>query len=86
MFAPGGFKLRKWKASHRVMEQNIAQHLRDQQPLCQIKYSKNYTKVLGLVWDTITDTFRPMVSSACEAGRLTKRPLLSGIAKLFDTL
>ena len=51
-----------------------------------MKYSENHAKVLGLEWDTITDTFRPMVSSACEAGRLTKRQLMSGIAKLFDIL
>ena len=85
LFALGGFQLRKWKASNRIVEQYIAQHLRDQQPSCLIKYSENYAKVLGLEWD-ITDTFRPMVSSACEAGRLTKWQLMSSIAKPFDIM
>ena len=49
LFALGGFHLR-------TAEQNIAEH-RDQQPSCLIKYSENFTKVLGLEWDTITDTF-----------------------------
>ena len=61
LFVLGGFQLKEWKARNRIVEQNIAQHLRDQQPWCLIKYLENYTKVLGLEWDTITDTFIPMV-------------------------
>ena len=86
LFALGCFRLRKWRASDRTVEQSIEQDLRDQQPSCLISHSENLTKVLGLVWDTITDTFRPMIPSVCETGRLTKRKLLSDIAKLFDIL
>ena len=45
LFALGGFQLRKWRASDRTVEQNIAQNLRDQQPSCLIKHSENFTKV-----------------------------------------
>ena len=37
-------------------------------------------------WNAITDTFRPKVSTACASGNLTKRILMSGIARLFDIL
>ena len=37
-------------------------------------------------WNPTTDAFRPLVPASCNPGRLTKRQLLSEIAKLFDVL
>ena len=49
--ALGCFRLKKWKASDRTVEQNIEQDLCDQQPLRLINHSENLTKVLSLVWN-----------------------------------
>ena len=44
--------------------------------------------MLGVEWDATTDTFRPLVpvKIKCEFEKLTKRRLLSEVAKLFDVL
>ena len=68
------------------MEQSIAKQFRDEQSSCTIKYAEHFTKVLGVEWNAITDTFRPKVSTAGAPGKLTKRLLMSGIARLFDIL
>ena len=86
LFSLGGFELKKWKTSNKTVEQSIAKPFRDEQSSCTIKYAEQFTKVLGVEWNAITDTFRPKVSTTCAPGKLTKRLLMSGIARLFDIL
>ena len=64
LFSLGGFELRKWKTSDKTVEQSIAKQFRDEQSSCTIKYAEHFTKVLGVEWNAITDTFRPKVSTA----------------------
>ena len=86
LFSLGGFKLRKWKASDATVAQSIPMQFRDKEPSHLIVYSEAFTKVLGLEWNTVTDTLRPMVPASYAIGKLTKRQLLSSVAGLLDVL
>ena len=86
LFSAGGFTLRKWKTSDATVKENIPLHLRDQDPTQLITYTEVLTRVLGVEWDATTDTFKPLVPVSYEPGPLTKRRLLSEVAKLFDVL
>ena len=86
LFSLGGFKLRKWKASDATVAQSIPLQFRDKEPSHLIVYSEAFTKVLGLDWNTVTDTLRPMVPASYAIGKLTKRQLLSSVAGLSDVL
>ena len=70
------------------METNSPLQLWDQDPKQLISYTEVYTCVLGVEWDATTDAFRPLVpiNHTYELGKLTKRRLLSKVAKLFDVL
>ena len=46
----------------------------------------NFTKVLGMEWDLISNTFQPMIPSYPTAGEFTKRTLILDIAHLCDAL
>ena len=45
-----------------------------------------FTRVIGVEWNATTDAFKHLVPANYEPGRLTKRKLLSEVAKLFDVL
>ena len=53
LFSLGGFKIRKWKASHRIVEPSIPQHLRDQQSTSLNTYSEEFVKVLRVERGTV---------------------------------
>ena len=46
----------------------------------------HYTMALGMEWNATSDTFLPVVSSLTQVETLTKRALLSDIARLCDIL
>ena len=52
----------------------------------EIKIQNEYTKVLGVEWNADSDCFRPMISLPEEETPLTKRVLVSNIARLFDVM
>ena len=72
----------------KAVEMHIPSHLRYQDSKQLITYTEVYTRVLGVEWDATTDAFRPLVpiNYTYEPGKLTKRRLLSEVAKLFDVL
>ncbi len=47
---------------------------------------KDYTKTLGLEWNTSKDQFHLTVASLPTQQNITKRLLVSEVAKLFDVL
>ena len=57
-----------------------------QVPMQLITCTEVFTRVLGVEWDATTDAFKPLVAITYETGKLTKRRLLSEVAKLFDVL
>lgn len=79
----GGFHLRKWKSNAPELLIDVQT---DQKPQDFDFKQAESTKTLGLGWNTEQDnfTFQPPILST--ASKVTKRLLLSDIAKLFDPL
>ena len=86
LFKLGGFTLRKWKSSEGDVLSSIPEDLRDPKMKQEISYQDQYTKVLGVEWNVALDCFRPLISSFEVNKPLTKRVLVSNIARLFDIL
>ena len=86
LFARGGFLLRKWNSSDPLVLQNIPEDLRDSREVHPISETNEYTKTLGLEWNVTTDQFRLTISNPPPSENLTKRVIVSDIAKIFDAL
>lgn len=79
-----GFPLKKLTANHPQILQNLPpEDLLDGEFL-KIE-GKSETKTLGILWNAMTDTFLYKVTNiSVPTGQLTKRKILSFVAKLFD--
>ena len=86
LFARAGFLLRKWNASDAVVLQHIPSELRDTCTAQEINEADVYTKTLGIEWNARGDYFRLTVGAMPRFDILTKRRLVSDIAKTFDVL
>ena len=86
LFSLGGFELRKWKSSSGEVLSSIPKGLTDPKTTQEIILENDYTKVLGVEWNAVTDCFRPMISSSWLRTPLTKRVLVSSVARVFDVL
>ena len=86
LFHKGGFLLRKWNSSNPQVVDRIDPDLRDVQPTHQIPTPEDYTKTFGIEWNASMDYFRLAVTPLKEAEHMTKRALVSDIAKTFDVL
>ena len=60
--------------------------LREKQPLHLIPDSEECTKTLGIKWDTKEDVFYLSIAELPPLHNLTKRKLVSDIARTFDVL
>ena len=58
LFDRGGFLLQKWNSSDATVLHSINQNLRDSLEVLTISGSGEYTKALGLEWNTTFDHFR----------------------------
>ena len=81
LFSGGGFVLRKWKSNDPTALVDVLSHLLDHQPTQEIVCVDNFTKVLGVEWDSVSDTFHPMIPSYSPMGELTCVP--SGSSSLI---
>ena len=82
-----GFTLRKWKAKVREkFSPAYAQDLSDPEGNQNIYYQDEYTKVLGMEWNMALDCFHPMIPTFDFDKTLTKKILVSNIARLYDVL
>ena len=86
LFIKGGFLLRKWNSSDPTVLHQIEPEVRDVQSTHPIPSPDEYTKALGIQWNASTDHFRLTVSSLHDAHNMTKRALVSDIAKTYDVL
>ena len=86
LFSRGGFLLRKWNSSEASVLQDVPLNLRGSQDAHPISDTDSYTKTLGLEWKTTTDMFHLTISDSPPSGKVTKRVLVSDIAKVFDVL
>lgn len=80
----GGFTIRKWASNKSSVLESLPPELRSSSRSLQIE-EDHVLKILGLIWDAKKDTFRIMINPSTEE-RLTKRQLLSAIAKIYDPL
>ena len=81
LFSQGGFLLRKWMSSHPSVPQHIPPELRDPQCKHAVPDPSKYSKTLGIEWN---DHFRLTVAELPPIEGITKRILISDIAKTFD--
>ena len=86
LFSRGRFLLRKWNSSEASVLRGISPELRESQEVHPISDASGYTKTLGLEWNTATDQFRLTISKLPLSENVTKRILISDIAKVFDVL
>ena len=84
LFNEGRFLLRKWNSSDPTVLRYIKPELRDLQPIHPMPDSQEYTKTLGIEWNVALDHFRITISDLPPLDNLTKRMLVSDIAKTFD--
>ena len=86
LFHHGGFLLRKWNSSEPSVLQRIDPDLRDSIEVLNLSGSEEYAKTLGLEWNTTMDHFRLTVTNLPSPDVITKRILVSNVAKIFDVL
>ena len=86
LFTKGGFLLRKWSSSDPAVSNSIPLELRATQSTHHIPSPEEYTKTLGIEWNASLDHFRLTVASLPATVNVTKRTLISDIAKIFDVL
>ncbi|CAG7829316.1 unnamed protein product, partial [Allacma fusca] len=80
----GGFVLRKWSSSSTKPLQQLPDHLREsQQPLTLGQ--DDSIKTLGLLWNPASDEFS-FTNQPPKSAKVTKRTVLSEIARIFDPL
>ena len=86
LFARGGFHLRKWNLSEPCVLECVPPELRDLRSSHGIPSPDEYTKTLGIEWNSTLDCFRFTLSEIPSLNVMSKRALASEIAKLFDVL
>ena len=83
LFSRGGFVLRKWNSN--VLE-GIPEDLRDCREIHAFSEADKYSKTLGIEWNVATDQLRLDVSKPPSVNTMTKRNVVSDVAKVFDAL
>ena len=86
LFSCAGFLLRKWNSSEATVLEQIPTELKDLSPTQEISVADTYTRTLGVEWNATTDHFRLTIGSMPQLHILTKRSLVSDVAKTFDVL
>lgn len=78
------FKLRKWVSNKSEV---VGGFKNDNDPVSTVSCSsENQIKTLGIIWNNITDSFSYNISTFQATTKITKRVLLSDLAKIFDPL
>ena len=87
LFSHEGFHLHKWSSNNPEVLSHIKPETRDTQSSRPISDDSESAKTLGLEWRTCTDQFHEIVSQlTSDKDNLTKRRLVSDIARVFDVL
>lgn len=80
LFSRGGF------SNEQSVFDAIPPELREHREVISISDSNGYPKTLGLEWNTTIDAFYITISTPPPSEDVTKRILVSDIAKIFDVL
>ncbi|XP_064386059.1 uncharacterized protein LOC135334711 [Halichondria panicea] len=86
LFSLGGFLLRKWTSSEPCVIKDLPAELKDSKSTQTMPSSEEYTKTLGIQWNAHKDHFKLAIASPPPLESITKRGLLSDVAKTFDVL
>ena len=84
LFSKGAFLLCKWNSSEPRVLQHIKPKLQDSPSIHPLPDPEEYTKTLGIEWNTGLDNFRITISDFPPLDNLTECMLVSDIAKTFD--
>ena len=79
----GGFNLRKWASNKPVLMEQVPPE--DAVPECKWQAGETHTP-LGVHWSLSDDCFRAQVQPTTPGSGVTRRLVLSKIAKIFDPL
>ncbi|XP_044735414.1 uncharacterized protein LOC123297721 [Chrysoperla carnea] len=79
----GGFELRQWASNHKHALDNFDQRTLDLD--CAIN-DDPVSKTLGVAWNSLTDSFIFTVNPIDPLTKITKRTILSNIARIFDPI
>ena len=74
----------KWNSSDATVLQSINPNLGDSLEVLTISESGEYTKALGLKWNTTIDHFHFTIPDSPLPDTITKMIIVSQIAKIFD--
>lgn len=85
VLAKGGFSLQKWRSNSKILLDKIRDGKGTTDEELKIK-TDNITKILGLTWNSCDDFFQYSVELPPLAAPVTKRKVISDIARLFDPL
>ncbi|XP_071580243.1 uncharacterized protein [Temnothorax nylanderi] len=78
----GGFPLQKWKSNHQDL---LPESVSSNESPSPVEFEPSLVKILGLIWKPETDTFH-FSDHSSQRDRVTKRTILSDIARLYDPL
>ena len=86
LFLKGGFQLRKWNSSNPTVIEHLPQEIKGTLSSHTIPDPDQYTKTLGILWNSVMDHFQLTIAELPPLERVTKRFLVSDVAKTFDVL
>ena len=86
LFSRGGFTLRKWNSNDSSVLKQIPQELRDTNRTQTISEVNEFTKTLGIEWNISTDEFHLTITTFSSDAIVTKRRMVSDVAKVFDVM
>ena len=81
-----GFLLRKWNSVEKAVLEHVSPELVNDQSVCLLSEPQQYTKTLGVQWNSCQDIFRLEVLKPNNQKEVTKRALVSDLGKTFDAL
>lgn len=81
----GGFELKKWTSNCPQVLENVPPDHRETSLPFDLDQDKS-VKTLGIFWHPVTDVFKLKICLEPLSDRLTKRVILSDIAKVFDPI
>ena len=84
LMSQGGFELRKWASNRPELLNHLPKEHCLAQPSSFDADSEAVVKILGINWDSVSDSFSYKVNSTNE--QCTKRTILSKLSRVFDPL
>ena len=82
----GGFLMQKWRSNSPALLESIAEELKETEVNTELQRPSDDLKTLSIHWNTQQDTLHVATPDIQKSEKLTKRELVSNIAKLYDIM